>query len=542
MIHNEEDLLPLGSADIQNLLNQAGPAQAPVTPDSIYQSGPVPSPYDTPEDLGDFSARVAETFDSVDLLIAARAEAEEAEARAKAAGETPLPFAKPGYGAKSSKLSGADISGGTGGKLDGLLKSFSPAGTGMEQESPALLNMGGAGLAALSDASSVQTTLSARDFVGGMAEEDFEENASRTVVGGEVRELADVHIDELLRLTVQSGASDLHLSVGLPPMVRKDGKLVPLPFEKADERSTQRIIFDILDEAQITKFERTHELDFSHGVKGAGRFRFNVYRQRSSVGGAMRVIPNVVPSMEQLKLPAVCRSFTQKHSGLILVTGPTGSGKSTTIASLIDIINSEREAHILTIEDPIEYLHSHKKSMVNQRELGTDTDSFTNALRASLREDPDVILVGEMRDLETIAAAITLAETGHLVFATLHTRSAPATIDRIVDVFPAHQQEQIRIQLSTSIEAVVAQQLLPKIGGGRVAAIEIMVATSALRNLIREGKSYQIYSVIETGHQYGMQAMDRVLADLHRSGVVTFDEAASRAIDRENFQRLVKGY
>ena len=525
MIQNNEDLLPLGS----------------VGTESIYRSGPVPSAHDTPDDFGDFSARIAETLDSVDLLLAARAEAEEAEAQAKAAGETPLPFAKKGYQAKPA----VDISAGTGGKLNGLLQSLTP-GVGADAESPAALNMGGisgSDLAALSDASGVQTSLSARDFLSGAGDgASFDENASRAVVGGETRALADVHIDELLRLTVESGASDLHLSVGLPPMVRKDGKLVPLPFEKADERSTQRIIFDILDEAQITKFERTHELDFSHGVKGAGRFRFNVYRQRSSVGGAMRVIPNVVPSMEQLKLPAVCRSFTQKHSGLVLVTGPTGSGKSTTIASLIDIINSEREAHILTIEDPIEYLHSHKKSMVNQRELGTDTDSFTNALRASLREDPDVILVGEMRDLETIAAAITLAETGHLVFATLHTRSAPATIDRIVDVFPAHQQEQIRIQLSTSIEAVVAQQLLPRIGGGRVAAIEIMVATSALRNLIREGKSYQIYSVIETGHQYGMQAMDRVLADLHKNGTVTFDEAASRAIDRENFQRLVKGY
>lgn len=531
MIQNTEDLLPLGSVGVQK---------------SIYSGTPVPSPHDTPEDYGDFSARVAETFDSVDLLIAARAEAEEAEARAKAAGETALPFAKNGYKAKPA----VDISGGTGGKLDSLLRGVSSGP--MEHESSALRNIqdrGGADglssldLAALSDASGVQTTLSACDFMRGAGDgASFDENASRAVVGGETRELADVHIDELLRLTVESGASDLHLSVGLPPMVRKDGKLVPLPFEKADERSTQRIIFDILNETQITKFERTHELDFSHGVKGVGRFRFNVYRQRSSVGGAMRVIPNVVPSMEQLKLPVVCRSFTQKHSGLILVTGPTGSGKSTTIASLIDIINSEREAHILTIEDPIEYLHSHKKSMVNQRELGTDTDSFTNALRAALREDPDVILVGEMRDLETISAAITLAETGHLVFATLHTRSAPATIDRIVDVFPAHQQEQIRIQLSTSIEAVVAQQLLPKIGGGRVAAIEIMVATSALRNLIREGKSYQIYSVIETGHQYGMQAMDRVLADLHRNGTVTFDEAASRAIDRENFQRLVKGY
>jgi twitching motility protein PilT len=549
MINNDEDLLPLGSADIQLLLNhnslsQSATAEHNTDQNSIYQSGPVPSAHDTPEDFGDFAARVAETFDSVDLLIAARAEAEEAEARAKAAGETPLPFAKKGYDQNSAKSRSApDISAGTGGKLNSLFQSISSGGTGLDQDSPALLNMSGSDLAALSDASGVQTTLSARDFLDDtLAGADFDENASRMVVGGEVRELADVHIDELLRLTVESGASDLHLSVGLPPMVRKDGKLVPLPFEKANDRSTQRIIYDILNEEQITKFERTHELDFSHGVKGAGRFRFNVYRQRSSVGGAMRVIPNVVPSMEQLKLPTVCRSFTQKHSGLILVTGPTGSGKSTTIASMIDIINSEREAHILTIEDPIEYLHSHKKSMVNQRELGTDTDSFTNALRAALREDPDVILVGEMRDLETIAAAITLAETGHLVFATLHTRSAPATIDRIVDVFPAHQQEQIRIQLSTSIEAVVAQQLLPKIGGGRVAAIEIMVATSALRNLIREGKSYQIYSVIETGHQYGMQAMDRVLADLHRNGTVTFDEAASRAIDRENFQRLVKGY
>ena len=526
MIQNTEELLPLGSVSLQK---------------NMYDSGPVPTPHDTPEDFGDFSARVAETFDSVDLLIAARAEAEEAEDRAKAAGETLLPFAKNGLKSKPA----VDISGGTGGKLDNLLRSISTDAA--DYGSPAQRNMSdglsSGDLSALSDASGVQMTLSARDFMSGVgAGADFDENAARVVVGGETRDLAEMHIDELLRMTVESGASDLHLSVGLPPMVRKDGKLIPLPFEKADERSTQRIIFDILNEAQITKFERTHELDFSHGVKGVGRFRFNVYRQRSSVGGAMRVIPNVVPSMEQLKLPSVCRSFTQKHSGLILVTGPTGSGKSTTIASLIDIINSEREAHILTIEDPIEYLHSHKKSMVNQRELGTDTDSFGNALRAALREDPDVILVGEMRDLETISAAITLAETGHLVFATLHTRSAPATIDRIIDVFPSHQQEQIRIQLSTSVEAVVAQQLLPKIGGGRVAAIEIMVATAALRNLIREGKSYQIYSVIETGHQYGMQAMDRVLADLHKNGTVTFDEAASRAIDRENFQRLVKGY
>ncbi len=517
MIMNNEDLLPLTA----HKNGRPGTAKVAAPPE---------------DEMDSFSARVADTFDSVDLLLAARAEAEEAESKAKAIGETVLPFVKEDRKA-AARYSQPEVT------PEGILRNkFTIGGTADDDESPAAMNMGGSSLSALSDASSVQTKLSTKDFMSGGEGDDFDLMASRTVAGGEERELADVHIDELLRLTVQSGASDLHLSVGRAPMVRKDGKLVPLPFELAQERDTQRIVFDILNNSQIEKFERTHELDFSYGVKGVGRFRFNVYRQRSSVGCAMRVIPNVVPSMEQLKLPAVMRSFTQKHSGLVLVTGPTGSGKSTTIASLIDIINSEREAHILTIEDPIEYLHNHKKSMVNQRELGTDTDSFTNALRASLREDPDVILVGEMRDLETISAAITLAETGHLVFATLHTRSAPATIDRIVDVFPAHQQEQIRVQLSTSIEAVVSQQLLPKIGGGRVAAIEIMVATSALRNLIREGKSYQIYSVIETGHQYGMQAMDRVLADLHRSGQVTFEEAATRAVDRENFQRLVKGY
>ena len=519
MIMNNEDLLPLSShTNGRNVTAKVAPP-----PDD--------------DDRSDFTARVAETFDSVDLLLAARAEAEDAETRAKEAGETALPYVKGDRKAAAGAAQPDQTP-------EGIARNkFTLGGIADDDESPAAMNMGGAALGALSDASGIQTKLSAKDFMSGGPEgEDFHTMAARSVVSGEERELADVHIDELLRLTVQSGASDLHLSVGRPPMVRKDGRLVPLPFEIALERDTQRIVFDILNNSQIEKFERTHELDFSYGVKGVGRFRFNVYRQRSSVGCAMRVIPNVVPSMEQLKLPAVMRSFTQKHSGLVLVTGPTGSGKSTTIASLIDIINTEREAHILTIEDPIEYLHSHKKSMVNQREIGTDTDSFTNALRASLREDPDVILVGEMRDLETISAAITLAETGHLVFATLHTRSAPATIDRIVDVFPAHQQEQIRVQLSTSIEAVVAQQLLPKIGGGRVSAIEIMVATSALRNLIREGKSYQIYSVIETGHQYGMQAMDRVLADLHRSGQVTFEEAATRAVDRENFQRLVKGF
>jgi twitching motility protein PilT len=352
--------------------------------------------------------------------------------------------------------------------------------------------------------------------------------------------LMDVHIDDLLHAASGAGGSDLHLTANLPPMVRRDGKVCPLPYEPASARDIQRLVYDILTTEQIEKFERTKELDFSYGVRGLGRYRFNVYRQRGSVGAAMRVIPSTIPSLESLKLPPVLRELTRRHSGLILVTGPTGSGKSTTIASMIDVVNTERAVHIMTIEDPIEYLHAHKTSMVNQRELGTDTDSFSNALKAVLREDPDVILVGEMRDLETISAAVTLAETGHLVFATLHTRCAPATIDRIVDVFPSHQQEQIRIQLSTSLEAVVSQQLLPRLGGGRIASIEIMVATSALRNLIREGKTYQIYSVIETGAQYGMQTMDRTLADLNRSGQVSYEEAVSRAIDRENFQRLLK--
>ncbi len=357
----------------------------------------------------------------------------------------------------------------------------------------------------------------------------------------ELLTLSDTHIDDILRASQQMKASDIHLTVGLPPMVRVDGKLVPTRWEEVTQREAQRLVYDILTSEQIEKFERSKELDFSYGVPKVGRFRFNVYRQRSSVGCAMRAIPQTIPSLEELRLPPILRELTRKHSGLILVTGPTGSGKSTTIASMIDVINTEREVHIMTMEDPIEYLHAHKTGMVNQRELGTDTDSFGNALRAVLREDPDIILVGEMRDKETIAAALTLSETGHLVFGTLHTRNAPQTIDRVVDVFPADQQNQIKVQLSNSIQAVVAQQLLPRLGGGRIAAIEIMVATSAIRNLIREGKTYQIMSSIETGSQYGMQPMDKVLADMHKSGALSYEEAITRAIDRDNFIRLVKG-
>lgn len=527
MIVNDGDLLPLGSA----------------SPKAASEAGLEESEF--------FTSQVAETFDSIELLLAARAEAEEAEAKAKAQPETVLPFVKEDKKKKAEKAEEPSTK---------PAQAFTVAGTADDADSPAPVGAISDDLRRLSDATGEDTGSTVKEFLKSDASTDPRAryaaahglaapasdgllgNFTASVPSVEILSLADAHIDELLRRTVQAGASDLHLTAALPPMIRKDGRLVPLPFDVASERDTQRIVYDILDNEAIEKFERSRELDFSYGVRGVGRFRFNVYRQRGSVGCAMRVIPNSIPTMEQLKLPPVMREMTRKHSGLVLVTGPTGSGKSTTIASMIDVINTERECHILTIEDPIEYLHMHKKGMVNQRELGTDTDSFHNALRASLREDPDVILVGEMRDLETIAAAITLAETGHLVFATLHTRSAPATIDRIVDVFPSHQQEQIRIQLSTSIEAVVAQQLLPKLGGGRVAAIEVMVATSALRNLIREGKSYQIYSVIETGQQYGMQAMDRVLADLHRSGQVSFEEAATRAIDRENFNRLVKGY
>ncbi len=357
----------------------------------------------------------------------------------------------------------------------------------------------------------------------------------------DLRQASEIHLDDLLRDACEKGSSDLHLTVGLPPVVRVDGSLQHLPYTPLAPNDPPRLIYDILTSDQVQWFEKTRELDFSYGVNGVGRFRVNVYRQRGSVGAALRSIPDRIPTFEQLGLPPSLHELTRKHSGLMLVTGPTGSGKSTTIACMIDAINSERPVHIMTIEDPIEYLHRHKRAMINQRELNTDTDSFDNALRAVLREDPDVILVGEMRDLETIAAALTLAETGHLVFGTLHTRNAPQTIDRVIDVFPPHQQDQIKVQLSNTLEAVVAQQLCPRMGGGRVAAIEIMVATSAIRNLIREGKTYQIYSVLETGGQFGMQTMDKVLADLYRNGKISNEEAMARAIDRENYKRFLEG-
>lgn len=356
----------------------------------------------------------------------------------------------------------------------------------------------------------------------------------------ELQDIGSATIDDLLRLTVERRASDLHLTAGLPPVIRVDGVLHPLEYTKLTPQDTQRLIYDILMEEQITMFETQRELDFSYGVKGLGRFRVNVYRQRGAIAAAFRVIPDRIPSFEELRLPPVIREVAEKTSGLILVTGPTGSGKSTTLAAMVDYINETRSCHIITIEHPIEYLHRHKRSMVNQREVGADTLSFANALRAALREDPDVIMVGEMRDLETTSIALTAAETGHLVLATLHTRNAPQSIDRIIDIFPPHQQEQVRSQLADSIEAIFSQRLLPKIGGGRIVAVEVMIATTAVRNLIREGKTYQVYGVMETSIGQGMKTLDMALAELYKEGYIRLDQALAYAIDPLNLERLME--
>jgi len=358
---------------------------------------------------------------------------------------------------------------------------------------------------------------------------------------GNVQKIEDTHIDELLRAMVARGASDLHLCVGVPPIVRVDGQLQPLPFTKLTPPESQRIVYDILTDEQIRRFEEDLELDCSYSVRDLSRFRLNVYRDKGAVASAFRTIPVRIPTLKDLGLPRVLETLTRKPRGLILVTGPTGSGKSTTLAAMIGQINSEQSLHIITIEDPIEYLHEHKYSIINQREVGTDTRAFNNALRASLREDPDVILVGEMRDLETIQIAITCAETGHLVFATLHTNSAAQTVDRMVDVFPPGQQEQIRFQLSNNLEAVICQQLLPRRGmKGRVCAMEIMIATPAIRNLIREAKSHQIPSAIQTGAQFGMQTMDQHLRDLYLQGIITYDDAINRAMNPDELKRMIE--
>ncbi|MDW7661060.1 MAG: type IV pilus twitching motility protein PilT [Bacillota bacterium] len=337
-----------------------------------------------------------------------------------------------------------------------------------------------------------------------------------------------MNLFELLSIAVEAGASDLHLTVASPPIMRVNGKLIRMMNDNLTPDDTLRIIQEILKPEQIVVFEERGELDLSYSHPGLGRFRVNIFKQRGSYGMALRVVALSIPSMESLKLPPILKELAKKQRGLILVTGPTGSGKSTTLAAMIDYMNQNRNEHILTIEDPIEYLHKHDKSIVNQREIGHDSQSFANALRAALRQDPDIILVGEMRDLETIATAITAAETGHLVLSTLHTIGAAKTVDRIIDVFPPHQQQQIRIQLASVIEAVISQQILPKAdGSGRVAAFEVMTANTAVRNLVREGKTHQIQTVIQTGSIAGMQTMDASLLDLYKN----------RVIDKENLRK-----
>ena len=349
-------------------------------------------------------------------------------------------------------------------------------------------------------------------------------------------------MESLLREAVARHASDLHVTVGVPPLIRINGALIKLDLPALGVDDTAQLFEEIVAEDRRVQFNQNGEIDFSHTVFGLRRFRVNAFRQRGSIAIAIRIIPERVPSLQELKLPDIVRELARKPRGLVLVTGPTGSGKSTTMAAMIDLINSERACNILTLEDPIEYLHRHRKSIINQREIGADSRTFANALRAALREDPDVILVGEMRDMETISIAVRAAETGHLVLATLHTSDAAQTVDRIIDVFPPYQHQQVRTQLSLALQGIVSQQLLPRRDGqGRIVAVETLVTTPAVRNLIREGKSHQILSVIQTGAKFGMLAMDTALRDLCRAGLIAEDEALMRSNDPDTLQRLLRG-
>ncbi len=347
-------------------------------------------------------------------------------------------------------------------------------------------------------------------------------------------------IDDLLQQVMDKKASDLHLSASAPPIVRVSGKLQPLDYEPFTPEEVQKLIYSFLTNEQRKTLELNWELDCSYGVAGIGRFRVNVYKQRGTYAAALRTITTIIPAFETLGLPNVVRELAHTPRGLILVTGPTGSGKSTTLASIVDFINTNKSEHILTIEDPIEYLHNSKKSTIHQRELGADTKSFANALKAALREDPDVILIGEMRDLETISLAISAAETGHLVFGTLHTSSAPSTVDRIIDVFPPHQQEQVRVQLASSLVAVMSQTLCSRLdGGGRVMAQEIMIVTPGISNLIREGKTAMIYSALQTGAKEGMQTLEMALRDLYLARKISYETALSKSSRPDDLVRLI---
>lgn len=363
---------------------------------------------------------------------------------------------------------------------------------------------------------------------------------SRKPVGPTATPIDEVHIDDLLREMLERGSSDLHICVGVPPVIRIDGGLTQLNYQKFEPMHTQRMMYDILSDEQIQRFEETWELDFSYSLENMSRFRVNIFKDKGNVAAAFRTIPMKIPTIKELGLPLVLESVARKPRGLVLVTGPTGSGKSTSLAAMIHLINTESSVHIITIEDPIEYLHQHRMSIINQREVGQDTKEFANALRAALREDPDVILVGEMRDLETMQNAIRAAETGHLVFATLHTNSAAQTVDRVIDQFPVDQQEQIRLMLSNSLEAVMCQQLLPRAGmPGRICCMEIMLATPAVRNLIREAKSHQLTSIIQTSGQVGMMTMDQCLRDYYLKGLITYDDAIMRAMNAEDLKNMI---
>lgn len=348
-------------------------------------------------------------------------------------------------------------------------------------------------------------------------------------------------VEPYLEEVIRRDASDLHLQVGLPPMLRVDGALVPLrDAAPMNAEQIDEVIFSLLDEEQKEIYIHDKEIDFSFAYGDLGRFRVNAFHERGNPAAALRLIPNKIRTLEELGMPQVMNKMTEYPRGLVLVTGPTGSGKSTTLAAMVDRINRERAMHIITIEDPIEYQHHHKKSIVVQREVHFDTPSFSAALRSALREDPDVALIGEMRDLETISTAITVAETGHLVFATLHTNSAAQSIDRMIDVFPPHQQTQVRIQLASVLQGIVAQRLIPMVGGGRIAAAEIMVVTPAVRNIIREGKTHQLDAVIQTGAQYGMQSMDATLSHLIHEGKITYEEARNYAVDMAELDRMMR--
>jgi twitching motility protein PilT len=349
-------------------------------------------------------------------------------------------------------------------------------------------------------------------------------------------------ITQLLAFSVKNKASDLHLSSGLPPMIRVHGDVRRINVDPMSHKQVHGLVYDIMNDTQRKHYEDTLECDFSFEIQGLARFRVNAFNQNRGAAAVFRTIPSKILTLEQLNCPKIFADLAMKPRGLVLVTGPTGSGKSTTLAAMIDEINSTREEHIMTIEDPIEFLHPHKKCLVNQRELGSDAQSFADALKAALRQDPDVILVGEMRDLETISTALTAAETGHLVFATLHTQDTAQTIDRVIDVFPAHQQGQVRVQLSVALQGVLTQQLLPTAdGSGRVVATEVLVPNPAVRNLIREGKTHQIYSVLQTSSAQGMQTMDSSLATLVRQGTISQKLAESRSTTPEELARLLGG-